>query len=476
MAQAASAAAARRATGATTTRSTSAVSPCASTSSPSCDRPPVGPQARAPTGGVLMGFGRTTSVALRGVNGFVVDVEAHVTPGLPGFAISGLGDSAVKQSSDRIKAVAALIERTAGEPAPRHGQPLAGRTSARSAPASTSASSSPWPPRWTSSRSASSPTSSTSVRSGSTARCVRCRGCCRSCEQPPWSGCGTSWSRSPTRPRRGSCRRARAPGGRRHGARPALRRPREGTWRGGGAGAAGRRTPTGAACGTCARSSARPTPSSLSRSPRREGTTCCSRARRAPARRCSPSGCPGCCRRSTRRSRWRSRRSTRSSEHSGPSQDARLITRPPFVAPHHGASQAAVVGGGSGHIRPGAITQAHRGVLFLDETPEFDKARPPVAAHARSSAGRCSIARAQETVTFPARFQLVMAANPCPCGHGWGKGLDCTCTPLMRRAYFGRLSGPLLDRVDLQVHVQPPGLSLAGAGARGSPAPSWPRG
>jgi magnesium chelatase family protein len=138
-----------------------------------------------------------------------------------------------------------------------------------------------------------------------------------------------------------------------------------------------------------------------------------------------------------------------------------LVTRPPFVAPHHGASQAAIVGGGSGHIRPGAITQAHRGVLFLDEAPEFSKAvlqslRTPLET------GWVTIARAQETVTLPARFQLVMAANPCPCGHGWGKGLECTCTPMMRRAYFGRLSGPLLDRVDLHVHVQPPGLSLAG--------------
>ena len=146
----------------------------------------------------------------------------------------------------------------------------------------------------------------------------------------------------------------------------------------------------------------------------------------------------------------------------GAGADVRLITHPPFVAPHHGASQAAVIGGGSGRIRPGAITQAHRGVLFLDETPEFDKGvlqslRTPLER------GLVSIARAQETVTFPSRFQLVLAANPCPCGNGWGKGLDCTCTPMMRRSYFGKLSGPLLDRVDLQVHVQPPGLSMAGA-------------
>ncbi|GAA6526479.1 YifB family Mg chelatase-like AAA ATPase [Intrasporangium sp. DVR] len=139
--------------------------------------------------------------------------------------------------------------------------------------------------------------------------------------------------------------------------------------------------------------------------------------------------------------------------------DVRLINRPPFVAPHHGASQAAIIGGGSGHIRPGAITQANCGVLFLDETPEFDKGvlqslRTPLER------GSVTIARANESVTFPARFQLVLAANPCPCGNGWGQGTDCTCSVTMRRNYFGKLSGPLLDRVDLQVHVQPPGLSL----------------
>jgi magnesium chelatase family protein len=140
--------------------------------------------------------------------------------------------------------------------------------------------------------------------------------------------------------------------------------------------------------------------------------------------------------------------------------DAQLIRRPPFVAPHHGASMAAVIGGGSGHVRPGAITQAHCGVLFLDETPEFSKAvlqalRTPIER------GAVTIARAQESVTFPSRFQLVLAANPCPCGNGWGKGLQCTCSPLMRRNYFAKISGPLLDRVDLQVHVQAPGLALA---------------
>ena len=129
-----------------------------------------------------------------------------------------------------------------------------------------------------------------------------------------------------------------------------------------------------------------------------------------------------------------------------------LDLTPPFVAPHHGASLAAMVGGGSGLGRPGAVSAAHHGVLFLDEAPEFrrevlDSLRQPVES------GVVTIARAKATVTYPARFQLVLAANPCPCGHGHGKGLRCTCTPLQRRAYASRLSGPLVDRVDVQVHV-----------------------
>jgi magnesium chelatase family protein len=130
----------------------------------------------------------------------------------------------------------------------------------------------------------------------------------------------------------------------------------------------------------------------------------------------------------------------------------RLTGVPPFVAPHHSASTAAIVGGGSGHVRPGAITQAHRGVLFLDEAPEF---RTSVLQSLRQplESGEVVVARARESIRFPARFQLVMAANPCPCGNGFGKGEECTCSPLQRRRYAARLSGPLLDRVDLQVQV-----------------------
>lgn len=140
-----------------------------------------------------------------------------------------------------------------------------------------------------------------------------------------------------------------------------------------------------------------------------------------------------------------------------------LLGRAPFVAPHHGASMASVIGGGSGRVRPGAVSRAHRGVLFLDETPEFrrdvlDGMRQPLES------GEVVIARADRHVRLPARFQLIAAANPCPCGRGYGKGLACTCTPQARRSYFGKLSGPLLDRIDVRVGMLPvTRSSLSGA-------------
>src|SRR5450759_2405178 len=129
-----------------------------------------------------------------------------------------------------------------------------------------------------------------------------------------------------------------------------------------------------------------------------------------------------------------------------------LIVRPPFVAPHHGASMPAIVGGGSGFIRPGAISKAHHGVLFLDEAPEF---KPGVLQALRQpvESGEVVVARASGVVRYPARFQLVLAANPCLCGRGVGKGIDCSCSPRARRDYMGKLAGPLLDRVDLQLQM-----------------------
>ncbi|WP_090030475.1 YifB family Mg chelatase-like AAA ATPase [Cellulomonas marina] len=131
-----------------------------------------------------------------------------------------------------------------------------------------------------------------------------------------------------------------------------------------------------------------------------------------------------------------------------------LLRRPPYEDPHHTATPASIVGGGAGLPRPGAASRAHRGVLFLDEAPEFGTAvletlRQPLEH------GELVLHRAAGAARYPARFQLVLAANPCPCGQGVGKGLACTCRAEQRRRYFAKLSGPLLDRVDLQVEVLP---------------------
>jgi magnesium chelatase family protein len=130
-----------------------------------------------------------------------------------------------------------------------------------------------------------------------------------------------------------------------------------------------------------------------------------------------------------------------------------LMRRPPFQAPHHTATMPAMVGGGSGLARPGAISLAHRGVLFLDETPEFS-ARVLEALRQPLENGYVSLARTQGRTDYPARIQLVLAANPCPCAKPAGD-LHCECSPLVRRRYLGRLSGPLMDRLDLQVYLKP---------------------
>jgi magnesium chelatase family protein len=131
-----------------------------------------------------------------------------------------------------------------------------------------------------------------------------------------------------------------------------------------------------------------------------------------------------------------------------------LVTRPPFRAPHHGASAPALVGGGSGALRPGEISCATGGVLFLDELGEFgpvvlDALRQPLEE------GVIRIARASARAELPARFQLVAATNPCPCGEGGPPG-SCRCTDAARQRYHRRLSGPLLDRFDLRLHVSRP--------------------
>ena len=141
--------------------------------------------------------------------------------------------------------------------------------------------------------------------------------------------------------------------------------------------------------------------------------------------------------------------SIRSISHEG--FDARLWGQRPYRAPHHTASGVALVGGGA-QPRPGEITLAHHGVLFLDELPEFPRAVLDVLREPLES-GVIDISRAARKVRFPAQFQLVAAMNPCPCGHLGDPRGQCRCMPDQVSRYQGRLSGPLLDRIDLHVTV-----------------------
>jgi magnesium chelatase family protein len=141
----------------------------------------------------------------------------------------------------------------------------------------------------------------------------------------------------------------------------------------------------------------------------------------------------------------------------GELEGGRMMRRRPFRSPHHSASMPALVGGGL-RVRPGEISLAHLGVLFLDELPEFqrgvlDSLRQPLET------GNVSVARANTHVTFPARVQLVAAMNPCRCGHLGDPALACSRAPRCAADYQARVSGPLLDRIDLHVDVQ--GVSAA---------------
>lgn len=146
-----------------------------------------------------------------------------------------------------------------------------------------------------------------------------------------------------------------------------------------------------------------------------------------------------------------------------------LVSRAPYCAPHHSATMQSLVGGGNGIPRPGAVSLAHRGVLFLDEAPEFsgkalDALRQPLES------GHVVVARAAGVVRLPARFLMVLAANPCPCGRHTLTGAGCECPPSVVRRYQARLSGPLLDRVDLRVEVEPVDRAdLLEQGGRGEP-------
>ncbi|MDX2393086.1 YifB family Mg chelatase-like AAA ATPase [Streptomyces sp. DK15] len=144
-----------------------------------------------------------------------------------------------------------------------------------------------------------------------------------------------------------------------------------------------------------------------------------------------------------------------------------LVGRAPYCAPHHSATMQSLVGGGAGIPRPGAVSLAHRGVLFLDEAAEFS-AKALDALRQPLEAGHVVIARAAGVVRLPARFLMVLAANPCPCGRHTVLGSGCECPPSLVRRYQARLSGPLLDRVDLRVQVEPVTRSdLLGRGGRG---------
>lgn len=137
--------------------------------------------------------------------------------------------------------------------------------------------------------------------------------------------------------------------------------------------------------------------------------------------------------------------------------DGKLSDRRPFRAPHHSASMAAMVGGGL-RVKPGEVSLAHCGVLFLDEFPEFtpqvlDSLRQPLES------GECMIARANHRVTYPARFQLIAAMNPCRCGMAGEPGHRCARGPRCQTDYQARISGPLMDRIDLKVDV--PAVSAA---------------
>jgi magnesium chelatase family protein len=134
-------------------------------------------------------------------------------------------------------------------------------------------------------------------------------------------------------------------------------------------------------------------------------------------------------------------------------EGGRLVQRPPYREPHHSASQAALTGGGP-RARPGEVSLAHRGVLFLDELPEFP--RPALEALRQPiESGRTTVARAAAHITYPARFQLVAAMNPCRCGHLGDASRECGKAPRCGEDYLNRISGPLLDRIDMTVQVQP---------------------
>jgi magnesium chelatase family protein len=138
---------------------------------------------------------------------------------------------------------------------------------------------------------------------------------------------------------------------------------------------------------------------------------------------------------------------------SGLTPAGRLLAERPFREPHHTISDAALIGGGA-NPRPGEVSLAHNGVLFLDEFPEFSRASIE-ALREPLEAGRVTVSRVKDSVSFPARFLLLAAMNPCPCGYLGHPARACACTPLQVHKYRARVSGPILDRIDLHVQLNP---------------------
>ncbi|MGI9203303.1 MAG: YifB family Mg chelatase-like AAA ATPase, partial [Woeseiaceae bacterium] len=149
----------------------------------------------------------------------------------------------------------------------------------------------------------------------------------------------------------------------------------------------------------------------------------------------------------------------------GQSIDASRWRSRPFRAPHHTASAVALVGGGT-DPRPGEISRAHNGVLFLDELAEFSRHVLEVLREPLES-GRITISRASGQADFPARFQLIAAMNPCPCGYLGDRHGDCRCSAEAVRRYRGKISGPLLDRIDIHIEVQRPAVAALRPNAAG---------
>jgi len=141
--------------------------------------------------------------------------------------------------------------------------------------------------------------------------------------------------------------------------------------------------------------------------------------------------------------------------------DGGLVRRPPYADPHHSASVASLVGGGARIALPGAVSRAHRGVLFLDEAPEFSP-RVMEALRVPLESGRIVLGRAVATATYPASFQLILAANPCPCGQAGVPDGNCRCAPMAVRRYATRISGPILDRIDIHQQLRQVRAALLG--------------